>query len=32
VVAFADDPLFRAFWRSSAMLFTNAVLFGAGRE
>ncbi len=32
VVAFADDPLFRAFWRSSAMLFTNAVLFGAGRQ
>ncbi len=32
VIAFADDPLFRAFWRSSAMLFTNAVLFGAGRQ
>lgn len=31
VVAFADNPLFRGFWRGTAMLFTNAVLFGAGR-
>lgn len=32
VVAFADNPLFRGFWRGPAMLFANAVLFGAGRE
>ena len=31
VVAFADNPLFRGFWRGPAMLFTNAVMFGAGR-
>ncbi|MCA9764004.1 MAG: hypothetical protein KC544_12860 [Gemmatimonadetes bacterium] len=31
VVAFAENPLFRGFWRGTAMLFTNAVLFGAGR-
>jgi hypothetical protein len=31
VVAFAVNPLFRGFWRGPAMLFTNAVLFGAGR-
>lgn len=31
VVAFADNPLFRGFWRGPAMLFTNAVLYGAGR-
>lgn len=31
VVAFAENPLFRAFWRGPAMMFTNAVLFGARR-
>ncbi len=31
VVAFAGNPLFRGFWRGTAMLFANAVLFGAGR-
>ena len=31
VVAFAENPLFRGFWRGTAMLFTNAVLFGSGR-
>ncbi|MBK9548315.1 MAG: hypothetical protein IPO52_04190 [Gemmatimonadetes bacterium] len=31
VVAFAENPLFRGFWRGTAMLFANAVLFGAGR-
>jgi hypothetical protein len=31
VVAFAENPLFRSFWRGTAMLFANAVLFGAGR-
>jgi hypothetical protein len=31
VVAFAENPLFRGFWRGPAMMFTNAVLFGAGR-
>jgi hypothetical protein len=31
VVAFADNPLFRGFWRGTAMLFANAVMFGAGR-
>ncbi len=30
-VAFADDPLFRAFWRGTARLLTNAMLFGTGR-
>ncbi|MDQ3557409.1 MAG: zinc carboxypeptidase, partial [Gemmatimonadota bacterium] len=28
VVLFADDPLFRAFWRSTQPLFLNAVLLG----
>jgi hypothetical protein len=31
VVIFAEDPLFRAFWRGTARLLTNAVLFGPGR-
>lgn len=31
VVLFADDPLFRAFWRGPARLLTNAMLFGTGR-
>lgn len=31
VVAFAANPLFRGFWRGTAMMFANAVLFGAGR-
>ncbi len=31
VVAFAENPLFRGFWRGTAMLFANAVLYGAGR-
>lgn len=31
VIAFAANPLFRGFWRGTAMLFTNAVMFGAGR-
>jgi hypothetical protein len=31
VVSFAEDPLYRGFWRGPAMLFANAVLFGAGR-
>ena len=31
VVMFADDPLFRAFWRGPARLLTNAILFGSRR-
>ena len=31
VVLFADDPLFRAFWRGTARLVTNAMLLGTGR-
>jgi hypothetical protein len=31
VVVFADDPLYRAFWRGPARLLTNAILFGSGR-
>jgi len=31
VVLFAEDPLFRAFWRGTAGLFNNAVLYGPGR-
>ena len=31
VVLFADDPLFRGFWRGTAKLVTNAMLFGTGR-
>jgi hypothetical protein len=31
VVLFAEDPLFRAFWRGPAKLLTNAMLFGSGR-
>ena len=31
VVLFADDPLFRAFWRGPARLLTNAILLGSGR-
>ena len=30
-VLFAEDPLFRAFWRGTARLVTNAILFGTGR-
>jgi hypothetical protein len=32
MILFAADPLFRAFWRGPAKLFTNAILFGPGRE
>jgi hypothetical protein len=31
VVLLADDPLFRAFWRGTARLVTNAMLLGTGR-
>ncbi len=31
VVLFADNPLFRAFWRGTGTLFTNALLFGPNR-
>jgi hypothetical protein len=31
VVIFADDILFRGFWRGPARLLTNAILFGPGR-
>jgi hypothetical protein len=31
VVTFAENPLFRAFWRGTAGLFVNAVLLGPGR-
>jgi hypothetical protein len=31
VVAFAESPLFRSFWRGPAMMFANAVMYGAGR-
>jgi hypothetical protein len=31
VILFAEDPLFRAFWRGPAGLFNNALLMGAGR-
>ncbi|MFN0180637.1 MAG: M14 family zinc carboxypeptidase [Gemmatimonadales bacterium] len=31
VILFAEDPLFRAFWRGTAGLFNNALLFGPGR-
>ncbi len=31
VILFAEDPLFRAFWRGPAGLFTNALLMGPGR-
>lgn len=31
VVVFADNPLYRAFWRGTARLFTNALLMGPGR-
>jgi hypothetical protein len=31
VVLFADDPLYRGFWRGPARLLTNAMLFGPGR-
>jgi hypothetical protein len=31
VVSFASNPLFRGFWRGTAMLFANAVLYGSGR-
>ena len=31
VVLFADDILFRGFWRGTARLLTNAILFGSGR-
>ena len=31
VLLFADDPLFRAFWRGTAGLFNNALLMGPGR-
>jgi hypothetical protein len=31
VVVFAEDPLYRAFWRGTARLVTNAMLFGTGR-
>jgi hypothetical protein len=31
VVLFAENPLYRGFWRGTARLLTNAVLFGPGR-
>jgi hypothetical protein len=31
VVLFAENPLFRGFWRGTAKLVTNAILFGTGR-
>lgn len=31
VILFADNPLYRAFWRGPAGLFLNALLFGPGR-
>ncbi len=31
VVLFAENPLFRGFWRGPAKLVTNALLFGTGR-
>ncbi len=31
VVVFAENPLFRGFWRGTARLVTNAVLLGTGR-
>lgn len=31
VVLFADDPLFRAFWRGPARLVSNALVYGTGR-
>jgi hypothetical protein len=31
VVLFADDPLFRGFWRGPARLVSNAILYGTGR-
>jgi hypothetical protein len=31
VVLMQDDPVFRAFWRGTARLLTNAILFGTGR-
>lgn len=31
VVMMADDPLFRGFWRGTARLLTNAILFGPSR-
>jgi hypothetical protein len=30
-VLFADDPLFRGFWRGPARMVTNALLYGTGR-
>lgn len=30
-VLFADDPLFRGFWRGPARLVTNALIYGTGR-
>ena len=32
VILFAEDPLFRAFWRGPAGLFQNALLMGPGRS
>jgi hypothetical protein len=31
VILFGDSPLYRAFWRGTAGLFLNALLFGPGR-
>ena len=31
VVLFADDPLYRGFWRGTAGLFNNAILMAPGR-
>ena len=31
VILFADDPLFRGFWRGPARLVSNAILYGTGR-
>lgn len=32
VVVFAQNPLFRAFWRAAAGMVNNALLYGPGRE
>jgi hypothetical protein len=31
VVVFAENPVYRGFWRGPAKLLTNAVLFAPGR-
>jgi zinc carboxypeptidase len=31
VITFAENPVYRGFWRGTALLFTNAILFGPTR-